>query len=367
MESIKVNLKRREDKSYEIIIGSNILKDIPFELKKRKLAHSYVIITDSNVSTLYGNKLLTTFRRAKLNTHLISFPAGEKNKNRGTKVLIENEIMKFGLSRDSAVIALGGGVVGDVAGFVAATYNRGIPYIQIPTTLVACVDSSVGGKTGIDTPYGKNLIGAFHQPYKVYIDVQTLSTLEKKEIREGLAEVIKYGVIKDEKFFKYLENYISQVFAFNFDILIPIIKKCCQIKGKIVEMDEKESNLRKILNFGHTIGHAIEQLYNYKISHGEAISIGMILEGKVALKMGLWKLDEFERLYILLKKASLPTHLPTRISVLKLINTMKLDKKTRGGNIEMVLPRKIGEMSEIIGQYGNKIEEKLILNVLSHY
>jgi len=366
MESVKVNLKRKEDNSYEIIIGNNILNDIPSELTKRGLAHSYVIITDSNVSTVYGNKLLASFRRAKLNTHLISFPAGEKNKNRGTKVLIENEMMKLRLSRDTAVIALGGGVVGDVAGFVAATYNRGIPYIQIPTTLVACVDSSIGGKTGVDTPYGKNLIGSFHQPSRVYIDVQTLFTLEKKEVRQGLAEVIKYGVIKDEKFFRYLENYIYQVFAFNFEILVQIIKKCCRIKGKIVEIDERESNLRKILNFGHTIGHAIEQLYNYKISHGEAISIGMILEGKIALKIGLWKLDEFERLNILLKKAGLPTLLPSRINVKRLINIMRLDKKTRGGIIEMVLPRRIGEMSEINGKYGIKVDERLITSLFGN-
>lgn len=364
MEKVKVRLKKTEDKSYEILIGRNILKNIPTELKKIGLAHSYAIISDSNVAKLHGKKLLDQFIKSGLKTHLIYFPAGEINKNRGTKVILENKMLKLGLARDSAIIALGGGVVGDVAGFVAATYNRGIPYIQVPTTLVACVDSSIGGKTGIDTPYGKNLIGAFHQPYGVYIDVETLATLEKKEIREGLAEIIKYGVIIDETLFRLIENQIDQIFSYNPELLISIIKRCCEIKGSIVERDERESNLRKILNFGHTVGHAIEKIYNYKMTHGEAISIGMIIEGKIALNLGVLDRGDFERLVILLRKAGLPTRLSKRPDLRMMIDTMKLDKKARDGNIEMVLPSKIGEMSDSEGKFGIKIEEDLIYNSL---
>jgi 3-dehydroquinate synthase len=364
MEKVIVRLKRTEDKSYEILIWRNILKNIPTELKKIGLAHSYAIISDSNVANIYGKNLFDQFIKSGLKTHLIYFPAGEINKNRGTKVILENKMLKLGVARDSAIIALGGGVVGDVAGFVAATYNRGIPYIQVPTTLVACVDSSIGGKTGIDTPYGKNLIGAFHQPYSVYIDVETLATLEKKEIREGLAEVIKYGVIVDETLFQLIENQIDQIFTYNPELLISIIKRCCEIKGSIVERDERESNLRKILNFGHTVGHAIEKIYNYKMTHGEAISIGMIIEGKIALNLGVLDRGDFERLVILLRKAGLPTRLPKRPDLKMMIDTMKLDKKARDGNIEMVLPRKIGEMSDSDGKFGIKIEEDLIYNSL---
>ncbi|HSE84326.1 MAG TPA: 3-dehydroquinate synthase [Thermodesulfobacteriota bacterium] len=360
MEKIKVNLTKTEDKSYEIIIQDGILKQIPEDLKNENLAHSYVIITDSAVLPLYGMELYKGFKSQGLNIYLISFPAGEENKNRATKDKIEDEMSQYKIGRDSEVIALGGGVVGDVAGYVAATYNRGIPYIQVPTTLVACVDSSIGGKTGIDTPYGKNLIGAFHQPRRVYIDVSTLRTLPEKEIRGGLAEVIKYGVIKDRKFFEFLEQNMERVFSFDVDVLSHIIKRSCEIKGEVVELDEKESNLRKILNFGHTIGHAIEKFFNYTISHGEAISMGMVAEGKIAAELGLWQENELNRLISLLRKAGLPVNLPDTLDSKQIIDTMKLDKKARGGKIEMTLPRQIGEMAEVGGSYGIRIEEDII-------
>lgn len=364
MEKVTVNIRKLEDKSYEILVGRNILDQIPAELKKTGLAHSYAIISDSNVADLYGKALLEKFMRSGLRASLISFAAGEASKNRRTKLVLENKMLKLGFARDSAIIALGGGVVGDLAGFVAATYNRGIPYLQVPTTLVACVDSSIGGKTGVDTPHGKNLIGAFHQPWRVYIDVQTLDTLEEKEIREGLAEIIKYGVIVDETLFKTIENQISKVFARDPKSLISIIKRCCEIKGSIVERDERESNLRKILNFGHTVGHAIEKIYNYEMTHGEAISIGMIIEGRIAVKLGLLESGDFERLFSLLSKAGLPTEFPTGPDPKLMIDTMKLDKKARGGDIEMALPRKIGEMSDSDGKFGIKVQENLIFNSL---
>ncbi|HZX13631.1 MAG TPA: 3-dehydroquinate synthase [Thermodesulfobacteriota bacterium] len=364
MEKVIVNLKKKEDKSYEIIIGVDILKKIPSDLVKEKTAYSYVIISDSNVVPLYGEELLKSLIKSGLKAHLISFPAGEIHKNRDTKSRIEDEMSILKIGRDSCVIALGGGVVGDVAGFVAATYNRGISYIQVPTTLVASVDSSIGGKTGVDTLYGKNLIGAFYQPRRVYIAVNTLKTLHEKEIRVGLAEVIKYGVIKDEKLFEYLERNIDHIFSFNADALIHIIKRSCEIKGQVVELDEKESNLRKILNFGHTIGHAIENISDYKISHGEAISMGMVTEVKIALELGFWKLDEYERLVSLFKRTGLPTKLPDSLDLNRMIDIMKLDKKARQGKIEMVLPRKIGEMAEVNGSYGIKIKEGLIRRIL---
>ncbi len=365
MEKVKVNLLKTEDKSYEIVIGEGILNQIPLDLKKDALAHSYTIITDSIVASLYGEKLLAEFNKAGLRTHLISFPAGEESKSRETKAMLEDEMLRLKMARDSAVIALGGGVVGDIAGYVAATYNRGIPYVQVPTTIVACVDSSIGGKTAVDTPHGKNLIGSFHQPRRVYIDIETLRTLPEKELREGMAEVIKYGVIKDRTFFEFLESGIDQVFSFTKHILTHIIKRCCEIKGEVVELDEKESNLRKTLNFGHTIGHAIENLSDYEISHGQAISMGMVAEGKIALEMGLWQKAELDRLVSLLIKTGLPADFPNYMNVNRIIDTMKLDKKVRGGEIEMVLPKKLGEMTESGGSYGIKVDEELILRLFS--
>jgi len=257
-------------------------------------------------------------------------------------------------------LRLGGGVVGDIAGYVAASYTRGLPYVQIPTTLVACVDSSIGGKTAVDTAHGKNLIGAFHQPWAVYIDVNTLLTLNEKEIREGLAEVIKYGVIKDDKLFSFLEENMHLIFSYDKEALTHIIKIGCEIKGQVVEEDEKESNLRKILNFGHTIGHAVENLSDYRISHGEAISIGMVAEGKLAVEMGLWNEEELSKLIKLFNEAALPIEIPEYMDAKEIIDTMKLDKKSRSGQIEMVLPKRIGEMAAIDGSYGIKIEESLI-------
>jgi 3-dehydroquinate synthase len=364
MEKVKVNLKKTEDRSYEVIIGEGILKTIPLDLDNDKNPYSSVIVTDSIVSSLYGQELLKAFNNSGLNSHLISFPAGETHKNRDTKAWIEDEMSKLKIGRDSCLIALGGGVVGDVVGFVAATYNRGLSYIQVPTTLVASVDSSIGGKTGVDTPYGKNLIGAFYQPWKVYIDVDTLQTLSQKEIREGLAEVTKYSVIKDEELFEYLEKNIDRVFSFITKVLTHVIKRCCEIKGEVVELDEKESNLRKILNFGHTVGHAIETTSDYKISHGEAISMGMVIEGKIGIEMGFWNKFEFERLLVLLQRAGLPVKLPKSLDITRIIDVMKLDKKARQGNLEMVLPRKIGEMAKVNSNYGIRIEEKLIKRIL---
>lgn len=363
MEKIRVNLNKTEDKSYGIIIKNGILQDVAKDLKESDIAHKYIIVTDSNVEPLYGEKLLLEFEKEGLNTDMISFSAGEKYKNRDTKESIENFMLERKFGRDSAVVALGGGVVGDMAGYVAATYMRGVPYVQVPTTLLACVDSSIGGKTAVDTKHGKNLIGAFHQPRKVYIDVDTLITLEEKEMKEGLAEVIKYGVIRDGELFAFLEENIKGVFLYNKRALVHIIKVGCKIKGQIVEQDERESGLRKILNFGHTIGHAVENLSGYELSHGEAISIGMIVEGRLAVAMKLLQNHELSRLTELMKKAGLPTEIPKGIEMSNIIEAMKLDKKSRSGKIEMALPKEIGCMAQVNGNYGLKVDESLIANV----
>jgi len=365
MKEINVNLKRYLDNSYKIMIGNNILDLITDDLAASTPAHSYAIITDSNVEELYGRKIYDLLKPVLPVVDMISFPAGEENKNRKYKEMIEDRLLAGSFGRDSAIIAVGGGVVGDLAGFVSATYCRGIPHIQIPTSLVACVDSSVGGKTAVDTQWGKNLIGAFHQPWKVYIDISTLKTLSRKEMQEGMAEVIKYGVISDPELFLLIENEIDSIYDFNEDILTRTIEKSCSIKAAVVEKDEMESDLRKILNFGHTIGHAVENLSSYNLSHGRAISIGMVLEGKIASLLGIWNDEDLERLTRLIRKAGLPTTTTGKLDPERMINAMKLDKKSRKGSIEMALPDSIGSMRKESSGYGIKIEENIIRQVLS--
>ena len=364
MINIDVNLKKTIDDSYKILIGEGLLNRLVDDLDKAPLGHSYAVITDSNVKKLYGQDLNQALEKLDANILLIDFPAGEEQKNRDIKTQIENKMLESNFGRDSALIALGGGVVGDISGFVAATYTRGIPYIQVPTTLVACVDSSVGGKTAVDTEHGKNLIGAFYQPECVYIDINTLKTLDSKEIKEGLAEIIKYGVIADSGLYSLLEQRIEDLFQYDESLLSEIINRCCTIKAKVVEQDEKESNLRKILNFGHTIGHAIEKMSEYSLSHGYAISIGMILEGKIASELGLWDKTNLESLKELLHRAGLPTDMPFNAPPEQLIETMKIDKKSGGGRIEMALPSVIGEMAQENGSYSIKIENSLINKIL---
>lgn len=364
MQEIRVNLKKTQDNSYDIVIDEGLLESIPERISNAGLGHKFAIITDSNVEPLYAKDLSKALSDKGLYNKIITIQAGEQSKNRDVKAWIEDQMLKDKFARDSAVIALGGGVVGDIAGYVAASYTRGLPYVQIPTTLVACVDSSIGGKTAVDTEYGKNLIGAFYQPWAVLIDVNTLLTLTEKEIREGLAEVIKYGVIKDPELFSFLEEKMETVFSYDKDSLTYIIRTGCVIKGYVVENDEKESNLRKILNFGHTIGHAVENLSNYEISHGEAISIGMVAEGKLAVEMGIWNEGELTKMIELIEQAGLPTQIPQNMSAEQIIDAMKLDKKARGGNIEMVLPDKIGNMAIQNEGYGIKIDDEVIRSVI---
>jgi len=363
MSTLRVNLKQIVDNSYDIKIGKDLFEDFISGLKENPIAYSYVIVTDSNVRKLYGEKLKRLIDGIAEKTLLIDFPAGEMQKTREIKTEIEDRMLEAGFGRDSALIALGGGVVGDIAGYVAATYTRGIPYIQVPTTLVACVDSSIGGKTAVDTPHGKNLIGSFYQPEAVIIDIKTLTTLGPEEIREGLAEIIKYGIIADYELFELIEQKSEDIFNYNIELLSLIVEKCCRIKGDVVENDEKESNLRKILNFGHTIGHAIENHSNYTLTHGNSISIGMVLEGRIAVNLGIWSAEDLERVRLVFIAAGLPVEIPFDIDPEKLISSMKIDKKSRAGVIEMSLPEAIGKIYSIDGKYSLKIDDETIREV----
>ncbi|MBA4311251.1 MAG: 3-dehydroquinate synthase [Chlorobiaceae bacterium] len=353
---LHINLKKITDNSYDIIIGTK-LSSVAGEIAKWNDVSKYFIITDSNVRRLYGNKFLKALQSHNVEAFIISVPAGEKSKTRKTKDQLENKLLKLNADRSSLIIALGGGVIGDLAGFVAATLLRGIPFIQIPTTLLSQVDSSIGGKVAVDHPLGKNLIGAFYQPKKVYIDVDTLKTLPVKEFRNGMAEIIKYSAILDNKLFSFLENNQSRITIHSASrqrraspqagggqaSLIHLIYRCCELKKMIVEKDERETGLRRILNFGHTIGHAIESLSYYKLSHGEAVAIGMVAEAKISAALGLLKQSEVVRLNNLLQLYKLPTDIPSRMDRNKIVQLTYHDKKAQQGKVQYTLLNKIGK------------------------
>ena len=343
-EFYKVDLKEETDNSYGILIDKCLSDNIAIELKNKPIANSYVIITDSNVAKLYGKKLLESFRLENLQVHLISFPAGEKSKSRKTKEKIENDMLKLSLGRDTCILALGGGVVGDVGGFVAANYMRGIPYMQVPTTLLAMVDSSIGGKVGVNTIYSKNSIGAFYQPEKVIIDLNFLKTLPKKELINGLTEVIKHALINDKDFFHFIEKNIDKILKCDLDVIKQAIKRSCEIKASIVSQDEKEKGIRRILNYGHTIGHAIESALNYRISHGKAIAIGMAFAAKLSSKKGFLHEGSAIRQNNLLEYIGMPHRLSHhKLTPRKILDHIQYDKKIVNGKINFVLLSSIGD------------------------
>lgn len=365
MDGIYVNLKKELDYSYEIIIGRDLFPRIAHDLHNYPPGANIAIITDSHVAPLYGNYLKQVLDHQALNSHLIIFEAGEKSKNRTIKAQLEDQMLELGLGRDTLILALGGGVVGDLAGYVAATYNRGIPYIQIPTTVIAQVDSSIGGKTGIDLPQGKNLLGAFYQPKAVFIDIETLKTLPDRELRAGLAEVGKYAVIKDEVLFSFLEKYTQEILRLEYEPWIYLLRRCCEIKARVVEADEREENLRKILNYGHTLGHAIEAWSGYNLRHGEAVALGMVAEGFIAYSLGYLNARALGRIQQLLTRFGLPTALEPTSRIDDIIKLTHWDKKARGGKVQYVLPSRIGEMVRIDGAYALTIDnEELIKEAL---
>ncbi len=309
-------------------------------------AHRYAVITDSNVHPLYAGRLEDQFEPHTIDVFTI--PAGETSKTRDMWATLTDRMLISGLGRDSAVVALGGGVVGDLAGFVAATYMRGVPVVQIPTTLLAMIDASIGGKTGIDTPAGKNLVGAFHHPAGVLVDPQVLDTLPLKEFRAGIAELIKYGAIADRSYFAEVEAALPELLSAkgrSSDRLRSIIVRSIEIKSDIVSRDERENGLRKVLNFGHTIGHAVELISGYSLLHGEAVAIGMALEGAVAERIGLARAGTAGEITRVLELAGLPTTLPPTVGLDAVIEAMRSDKKRRRATTMFSFPLRVGAMA----------------------
>jgi 3-dehydroquinate synthase len=316
------------------------------------------------VHRLYAGNVKASFAPTTIDEVTIS--AGESHKTRETWATITDALLKAGLGRDSTIIALGGGVVGDIAGFVAATYMRGVPVVQVPTTLVAMVDAAIGGKTGVDTPAGKNLVGCFHMPAAVLIDPEVLATLPLRELRAGFAEVIKCGVVADTAYFELVRSAMPQVLlgALESDRLTPLIVGGVEIKVRVVSEDEREAGLRKILNFGHTIGHAVEKTTGYSLLHGEAVAIGMALESELAEKIGVAEPGTAAKIQETLRIADLPTKLPPECSAQLMLDAMRSDKKGREGQIRFALPSRIGAMAKVGSDWSVPVADELILEVL---
>jgi 3-dehydroquinate synthase len=354
MRTVSVQLG---DRSYAINIGAGLLARLGDECARRKLGSRCAIITDTNVGRRYARAAFNSLANAGFSPSLIVVPAGETAKSLRTVQTGYDLLAAHRLERKSFIVALGGGVVGDLAGFVAATYLRGIAFVQVPTTLLAQVDSSVGGKVGVNLKAGKNLVGAFYQPRLVLCDLDTLATLPEREFRAGLAEVIKYGIIYDANLFAQLERDLPKLLRRDAKTLAAVVARCCEIKAEVVGQDETEGGLRAILNFGHTIGHAIENISGYgRYLHGEAIAIGQVATAKLSARVSGFPERDADRIAGLFQRAGLPVTIKLNVARRKkLFAAMKLDKKVSGGEIKFVLARRIGKVV-----WGQRVSDVLI-------
>ena len=344
MKTVRVDLGAR---GYDIAIGHGVLSDLGRLYSDRGLGASAAIVTNPTVAALYLDAVRQSLEAVGVSVSVVMMPDGEVYKTLETASGIYGDLIRAGLDRRACLVALGGGVVGDTAGFVAATYLRGIDFVQAPTTLEAQVDASVGGKTAVDHPLGKNMIGAFHQPRLVLIDTDTLKSLPDRELCAGMAEVVKHGIIRDPDLVSFLEDHIEDVIhrRLDADRMNWLIAQNCRIKAEVVAADETEKGLREILNYGHTVGHAVEVVTDYaQYKHGEAVCLGMLAAGKIAVEKGMWSQADFERQNALIARLQAPNGTAS-LSVDALLDRMGSDKKARGGVIRFVLPERMGQVA----------------------
>jgi 3-dehydroquinate synthase len=350
--------------TYDVTIAGGALHTVGDVVRAVAPAHRYALITDSRVAPLYGDRVRSALGTNE--TTLFTVPAGEEWKTRESWSTLTDQMLGAGFGRDSTVIALGGGVVGDLAGFVAATFMRGVAFVQVPTTLLAMIDASIGGKTGVDTPAGKNLVGAFHQPAAVVADPDVLQTLPANHLRAGLAEAIKHGVIADAR-------YLESVVAFGVSIqssepdgprLAHLVASSVEIKANVVRRDERESGLRKTLNFGHTLGHAIELETGFRLLHGQAVAIGMTLESEIAEELGIAERGTAAAIREAVARVGLPSAIPTGLSAEAIIRATHADKKSRGGQPEYALPSRIGAMAGDASGWSVPVPDDIVRSVL---
>ncbi len=347
LKNFHVSLVKKVDDSYDIVIGSRLFDKLAEDIRVLPYKFANIaVITDSNVYELYTKSFEKTLKNAvpDKNVNTIVIPAGEKSKVRSTKEYIEDKMISLGYRRDTLIIAFGGGVVTDIAGFTAGTFARGVPFINYATTLLSAADASIGGKTAVDTDAATNLIGLIYQPKRVYIDISTWKTLPEREISGGLAETVKHACMRDAEFFEYLEKNIERVFSLDEDVCRRIAEKNCAIKYNVVMIDENEKGMREILNLGHTVGRAIETVSRYRLSHGEAVSIGLCAQMRLGNERGYCTQSDIERVEKLLTRAKLPTRIPEYIDREELVRKLYTDKKVRAGKLRFVFQKGIGDM-----------------------
>lgn len=350
-----------------MIIGDNVLEGLHTLIEEHCPASAYAVITDSSVQPLYGERVARTLAPYRP-TVLVPFPAGEWNKTRETWADVTDRMLAAQLDRQAAVVALGGGVVGDVAGFVAATYHRGVAYVQVPTTLLAMIDSSVGGKTGLDTPHGKNVVGAFHQPRLVAADLTTLRTLPPPHIAAGMAEAIKHAVIADAAYFDRLVTLEQQIHAADLEALLDVVSRSVEIKAAVVTADERETGYRAVLNFGHTVAHALEAVSGFALLHGEAVALGMLVETALGIAHGVTEPATLATLRNALERFRLPHELPDTVTPAALIKAMQHDKKLRAGTVRFALVERIGCVARGPGdEWTHAVDAALVQRVLGEF
>jgi 3-dehydroquinate synthase len=348
--------------AYEVTVARGALDQVGDVARKAAPAHRYAIVSDTEVAPRYAERV-----RAQLGTgaQVFVIPAGEAHKTRDSWARVTDELLAAGFGRDTTVVALGGGVVGDLAGFVAATFMRGVPFIQVPTTLLAMIDASIGGKTGVDTPAGKNLVGAFHQPAAVVVDPELLRSLPIPHLRSGVAEAIKHGVIADASYFDFVVATAAAGNGATGEQITDLVVRSIEIKADVVRRDEREGGLRKTLNFGHTLGHAIESCSNYEILHGEAVAIGMVLESELAERAGVAERGTAARVRDGVTKVGLPTSRPPTLATDDLLRATRGDKKARAGAAEYALPKRVGAMAGADRGWAVPVDEGLVREVLA--
>lgn len=360
-------LKKVVDDSYDIEIGHDLYDTLIDDLKNGLCGKvkKFAVVTDSTVVELYGRKIYDMINNAGFTADLFVIPEGEKSKTRQMKEFVEDSMLDKGYRRDCAVIAVGGGVVTDLSGFVAGTFGRGVPFVNFSTTLLSAADASVGGKTAVDTPLATNLIGMFNQPKKVYIDIDTWKTLPERQLASGLSETIKHACLGDAELFEFLEHNIEKVFDCDRETCEYISEHNCAVKYQVVMQDERESGLREILNLGHTVGRAIEVVSDYKLLHGEALAVGMIAQVRLGEKLGFISAENVQRVIGLYKSAKLPTEIPAYIDKTLLVKKLYTDKKVRDGKLRFVFQKEIGDVMQFgENNFGQEITEQEIAQII---
>lgn len=334
---------------YPVLVEPGVLSRLPLLVQEHAPAHRYAVISDDRVAELHGERVSRDLSEAGMDSQLFTFPEGERNKTRKTWSILTDSMLEAGFGRDSVVVAVGGGVTGDLAGFVASTFMRGVPVVQVPTSLLAMIDASVGGKTGVDTSRGKNLVGAFHPPRLVAVDPEVIQTLPRCERAQGLVEAFKHGAICDDGYFACLERDLSKLLDASIDAILEAVVGSVQVKASVVSRDEREGGIRKILNFGHTLGHGIEAAAEFQVPHGTAVGLGMVLEARVGEELGVTEAGTAEHLAKTLHALEIGVGIPDRVRTKDVIGRLKHDKKAVGGVPELVLLSRIGEVSDEVG------------------